>query len=91
MLFGFSSGPVAPFDPATLGARGSLFLTRPGLNEYIATRDELLMRTADLFRWVAAGELKLHIDRVLPLEDAAQAHRELEGRRTSGKVLLEVG
>ena len=66
-------------------------LTRPGLNEYIATRDELLMRTADLFRWVAAGELTLHIDRVLPLEDAAQAHRELEGRRTAGKVLLEMG
>jgi NADPH:quinone reductase len=88
-LFGFSSGPVAPFDPAVLGAKGSLFLTRPGLNQYIATRDELLQRTSDLFAWLASGELKPRIDRMLPLADAAAAHRDLEARRTTGKVLLE--
>ncbi len=87
-LFGFSSGPVPLFDPATLGAKGSLFLTRPGLAHYIATREELVMRTTDLFRWVAEGALKLRIDRVLPLADAAKAHQELEARRTAGKVLL---
>jgi NADPH2:quinone reductase len=87
-LFGFSSGPVPLFDPATLGAKGSLFLTRPGLNHYIATREELLMRTTDLFSWVADGSLKLRIDRVLPLAEAAKAHQELEARRTTGKVLL---
>jgi NADPH2:quinone reductase len=88
VLFGFSSGPVAPFDPAVLGAKGSLFLTRPGLNQYIATREELLERSHDLFAWLASGALKLRIDRVLPLADAATAHRELEARRTAGKVLL---
>jgi NADPH2:quinone reductase len=87
-LFGFSSGPVAPFDPAVLGAKGSLFLTRPGLNQYIATRSELLERASDLFNWLQSGELTLRIDRVLPLADAATAHRELEARRTSGKLLL---
>jgi NADPH2:quinone reductase len=87
-LFGFSSGPVAPFDPAVLGAKGSLFLTRPGLNQYIATRDELLMRTRDLFAWLESGRLKVRIDRELALADAAKAHTELEARRTAGKVLL---
>ena len=87
-LFGFSSGPVAPFDPAILGAKGSLFLTRPGLNQYIATREELTERARDLFEWLGTGELKLRIDRVLPLAEAATAHRELEARRTAGKVLL---
>jgi NADPH:quinone reductase len=87
-LFGFSSGPVAPFDPAVLGAKGSLFLTRPGLNQYIATRSELLERTGDLFKWLESGELTPRIDRVLPLAEAATAHRELEARRTSGKLLL---
>jgi len=89
-LFGFSSGPVAPFDPAILGAKGSLFLTRPGLNQYIATREELLARTADLFAWLGAGQLKLRIDTVFPLADAVRAHTELEARRTSGKLLLQV-
>ena len=88
-LFGFSSGPVAPFDPAVLGAKGSLFLTRPGLNQYIATRDELVQRAADLFRWLVSRELKVRIDQVLPLAEAASAHRELEARRTAGKLLLE--
>jgi NADPH2:quinone reductase len=87
-LFGFSSGPVAPFDPAVLGAKGSLFLTRPGLNQYIATRGELVARAEDLFTWLAAGKLKVAIDRVLPLAEAAEAHRALESRRTTGKVLL---
>jgi len=87
-LFGFSSGPVAPFDPAVLGAKGSLFLTRPGLNQYIATREELVQRTSDLFAWLALGALRPRIDRVLPLAEVANAHRELEARRTAGKILL---
>jgi NADPH2:quinone reductase len=87
-LFGFSSGPVPPFDPAVLGAKGSLFLTRPGLNQYIATRDELVGRADDLFAWLAAGKLKVTIDRVWPLAEAAQAHVALESRRTAGKLLL---
>ena len=80
--------PVAPFDPAVLGAKGSLFLTRPGLNQYIATREELVQRTSDLFAWLALGALRPRIDRVLPLAEAANAHRELEARRTAGKILL---
>jgi NADPH2:quinone reductase len=87
-LFGFSSGPVAPFDPAILGYKGSLFLTRPGLNQHIATRDELVGRAQDLFGWLAAGKLSITVDRVLPLAEAAQAHRDLEARRTAGKILL---
>jgi NADPH2:quinone reductase len=87
-LFGFSSGPVPPFDPALLGAKGSLFLTRPGLNQYIATRDELVGRAADLFSWFAAGKLAVTIDRVYPLAEAAAAHEALEARRTAGKLLL---
>lgn len=90
-LFGFSSGPVAPFDPAVLGAKGSLFLTRPGLNQHIATREELLQRTTDVFAWLASGRLRVAIDRVLPLSETADAHRALEGRQTTGKVLLKAG
>ena len=90
-LFGFSSGPVPPFDPATLGTKGSLFLTRPGLNQYIATRDELVSRTSDLFAWLESGELKLRVDTVYPLAEAATAHTELEARRTTGKLLLQIG
>jgi NADPH2:quinone reductase len=88
VLFGFSSGPVAPFDPAVLGYKGSLFLTRPGLNQYIATRDELVGRAQDLFAWLVAGKLTPTIDRVLPLAEAARAHQDIEARRTAGKVLL---
>lgn len=88
VLFGTSSGPVPPFDPALLGVKGSLFLTRPGLNRYTATREELQARASDLFAWLAAGELKLRISRVLPLSEVAAAHRDLEGRRTTGKVLF---
>jgi len=87
-LFGFSSGPVAPFDPALLGAKGSLFLTRPGLNQYIATREELVARANDLFAWLVAGKLKITVDREWPLQDAARAHEALEGRGTAGKLLL---
>jgi NADPH2:quinone reductase len=88
VLFGFSSGPVPPFDPAVLGTKGSLFLTRPGLAQYIATREELLDRARELFRWLASGVLKLKIDRVAPLAEAAQAHQDLEARRTMGKIVL---
>ena len=87
-LFGFSSGPVAPFDPSVLGAKGSLFLTRPGLNQYIATREELIGRANDLFAWLAAGKLAITIDREWPLAEAAAAHEALESRRTAGKLLL---
>jgi len=90
-LFGFSSGPVAPFDPAVLGAKGSLFLTRPGLNQYIATREELVTRTSDLFAWLKSGELRLRMDTDFPLAEAAKAHTELEARRTTGKLLLQIG
>ena len=90
-LFGFSSGAVPPFDPAVLGHKGSLFLTRPGLNQYIATREELVGRASDLFAWLASGELKITIDRVWPLAEAAQAHEALEARRTAGKLLLVPG
>ncbi len=86
-LFGQSSGPVPPVDPARL-AKNAIFLTRPGLGQYTATRAELLQRAGDLFDWIASGKLKLRISRTLPLKDAAEAHRLLEGRKTTGKVLL---
>ncbi len=87
-LFGQSSGAVGPFDPALLAQKGSLFLTRPSLAQYAATREELLWRAGDLFKWIQAGELKLRIEKTYPLAEAAEAHRELEGRKTTGKVLL---
>ena len=86
-LFGQSSGPVPPFDLSRL-SRGSLFITRPGLGHHAADREELMGRADDLFEWIAAGTLKLRIDRTFPLQDAADAHRALEGRQTTGKVLL---
>jgi NADPH2:quinone reductase len=86
-LFGQSSGPVPPVDPARL-AKQAVFLTRPSLGHYTATRDELLRRSADVFDWVVSGRLTVRIHQTLPLKDAAQAHRLLEGRKTSGKVLL---
>ena len=89
-LFGASSGAVPPFDPAILNARGSLFLTRPSLGHYVLTREELLWRAGDVLRWVLDGQLKVRIDRTYPLADAAAAHRDLEGRQTSGKLLLNV-
>src|ERR1035438_9595689 len=89
-LFGQSSGPIPPFDPAILGAKGSLFLTRPGLPYYLATRDELLWRAGDVLGWIAAGKLRLRIGGAYPLANAAQAHRDLEGRGTTGKLVLTV-
>jgi NADPH:quinone reductase len=88
-LFGQSSGPVPPFNPSLLNAKGSLYLTRPGIGHYTATREELLGRTADIFGWVSNGSLKVRVDRIYPLKEAAEAHRALEARRTAGKVLLQ--
>jgi NADPH2:quinone reductase len=88
VLFGQSSGPVAPVDPQLLNQKGSLFLTRPSLGAYIATREELLWRAGELLGWMAAGELDVRVGAEYPLADAAEAHRALEGRRTTGKVLL---
>ena len=88
VLWGQASGPVEPFDPQVLNQKGSLYLTRPSLGAYMLTRAELLGRADDLFRWVAAGELDVRIDRIFPLAEAAEAHRYIEGRRTMGKVLL---
>ncbi len=86
-LFGQSSGPVPPFDPGKLAAKGSIFLTRPTLAHYALDRTELLKRAGDLFDWTAAGRLKLRIDKVA-LSDVAEAHRQLEARETTGKVVL---
>jgi NADPH2:quinone reductase len=90
VLFGQSSGPIPPFDPAILGAKGSLFLTRPGLPYYLATRDELLWRSGDVLGWIDSGKLRLHIGATYPLASAAQAHRDLEGRHSTGKLVLTV-
>jgi len=87
-LFGQSSGPVAPFDPGLLAAKGSLFLTRPSLAQYAATREELLWRAGDVLSWAGSGSLKIRIDKTYLLAEIPQAHRDLEGRKTSGKLLL---
>jgi NADPH2:quinone reductase len=88
VLYGQSSGPVGTFDPQVLNAKGSLFLTRPSLFHYIATRDDLVRRAGDVLGWIQRGELKVRIGATFSLAEAAQAHRDLEGRRTTGKVLL---
>lgn len=88
VLFGQASGQVAPLDPQVLNQKGSLFLTRPSLGAYVATRDELLSRANDLFAWMAQGKLKVRIDRTFLLANAGEAHTYLEGRNTKGKVLL---
>ncbi len=88
VLFGQSSGPVPPFDPQALNSKGSLYLTRPTLTHYVATRDELQARTEDLFWWVETGALELRVDRTYRLAEAPAAHRALESRGTTGKVLL---
>ena len=88
VLFGGSSGAVPPFDPITLTQKGSLFLTRPSLGNYIATREELLARSGAVFGMIGAGKLKLRIEHTYPLAEAQRAHRELEGRKTTGKLLL---
>jgi len=79
---------VPPFDPTILNAKGSLFLTRPSLGHYVSTREELLWRAGEVLGWIAEGKLKLRIGREYPLAEAAAAHRDLEGRRTAGKLLL---
>jgi NADPH:quinone reductase len=88
VLYGQSSGPVEPFDPQILSGKGSLYLTRPTLANYVQDRGELLRRTEELLGWVKAGSLRVKIGREFPLASAEEAHRELEGRRTTGKVLL---
>jgi NADPH2:quinone reductase len=88
ILYGQSSGPIGPFDPQVLNAKGSLFLQRPSLNHHILTRQELLQRAGEVLGWIQKGELKLRIGATFPLAEAAEAHRQLEGRKTTGKVLL---
>lgn len=88
VLYGAASGPVEPLDPQELNRQGSLFLTRPSLGHYVADRSELEQRARDLFAWISDGWLQVRIDRTFALEDAAEAHRYIEERRTHGKVLL---
>jgi len=87
-LFGGSSGPAPAIDPIVLMQKGSLFLTRPTLNHYTVTREELVARTEAVFGMIAAGKLKLRIEHVYRLGDAPEAHRDLEARKTTGKLLL---
>jgi NADPH2:quinone reductase len=87
-LYGQSSGPIGTFDPGVLNAKGSLFLTRPSLFHYTSTREEMLQRAGDLAGWIRDGKLKLRVEFEFPLKDTAEAHRALEGRKTTGKVLL---
>lgn len=88
VLYGGSSGPVAPLDPLVLTQKGSIFLTRPSLGHYIITSQELQERAAAVFAMIREGKLKLRIEHVYPLAEAQQAHRDLEGRKTTGKLLL---
>ncbi len=88
VLFGGASGAVPPFDPIVLTQKGSLFLTRPSLNAYIVTREELEWRASEVMDWVATGKVKLSIGQTYRLADIQKAHRDLEGRKTTGKVLL---
>jgi NADPH2:quinone reductase len=88
VLYGGSSGAVPPFDLIQLSTKGSLYVTRPTLKDYAATREELELRAGDVLRWVAQGSLKLRLEHSYPLAEAAQAHRDLEARKTTGKVLL---
>ncbi len=88
-LFGGSSGAVPPFDPIQLSGKGSLYLTRPTLWHYIATRAELELRAGEVLGWAASGELKLRTEHIYPLHEAAQAQTDMEERKTTGKILLE--
>ncbi len=88
VLFGGASGAVPPFDLIRLSTMGSLYITRPTLKDYIATREDLEARAGDILAWLADGSLKLTTEHTYPLREAAQAHRDLESRKTSGKVLL---
>ena len=89
--FGQSSGPVPPLDPLMLSQMGSIFFTRPNMTHYLATRLELLWRADDVLGWIAAGKLHVRIERAYTLYTAADAHRDLEGRKTSGKLLIIPG
>ena len=91
VLFGQSSGVVPSVDPQLLSQKGSLFFTRPTLVHYIATHDELQNRARDLFNWIGSGQLRLRMEFLFPLRDAARAHESLAGRETTGKVLLTPG
>jgi NADPH:quinone reductase len=88
VLYGQSSGAVPPFDTAVLNAKGSLMLARPSLTHYTATRADLEMRTADIFRWVADKKLAVRIDRIFPFREAPQSHTLLASRQSIGKILL---
>jgi NADPH2:quinone reductase len=88
VLFGGASGAVPPFDLIKLSQKGSLFVTRPTLGHYTLSREELEWRANDVLQMVVAGQLKLRIHKAYPLTDAQQAHRDLEGRKTTGKLLL---
>jgi NADPH2:quinone reductase len=88
ILFGASSGPVPPLDLQIINVRGSLFLQRPSLTHHIATREELLQRAGDVLGWIRDGKIKLRIEHQFPLAQAAEAHKALEGRKTTGKILL---
>ncbi len=88
VLVGQASGAVPPMDPQVLNRKGSLYLTRPTIRDYIATREELLWRAGEVLGWVADGKLRLRVDRTYPLAEAAQAHQVLADRQTAGKVLL---
>ena len=88
--FGNASGPVDPFAPAVLAQKGSLFLTRPTVNDYVATREELEGAAADLFEIVAAGSVKIEVKQRFPLKDAQEAHRALEARKTTGSTILTI-
>jgi NADPH2:quinone reductase len=88
VLYGQASGPVPPFDLQILNSKGGLFVTRPSLAHYTASREELLQRANDVLGWAAAGTLKVRIGARFPLSEAAEAHRQLSGRMTTGKVLL---
>ena len=87
-LYGAASGPVGPLDLQLLNANGSLFVTRPSLNHHIASREELVQRSGDVLGWIRDGKLKLRVETTFPLDKAGEAHRALEGRKTTGKVLL---
>jgi NADPH:quinone reductase len=88
VLFGASSGPVPPFDPQVLNQKGGLFLTRPSLAQYTATREELLWRAESVLSWIGNNTLEVRIGGTYPLSEATQAHRDLEGRKTTGKLIL---
>ena len=90
VLFGQSSGPVPPIDPLVLTQKGSLYLTRPSLAHYVADADSFRERATKVLNWVAKGSLKLRIERTYPLAELAQAHRDLEGRKTTGKLVIEI-